>query len=216
MKYKVRLALGAASTAIAIGATGPAHAACTVDGSTVTCTADSTAAEVNAALASVTESGVTLEIADAANVIQPNDQIQPSQQGAVAIGNGGDVGTSGAPVGLFYVGTSASAANTFSFDNSGSITGEVAVLSVGGATDITNSGLLAEGVFVNVQGISLRELRPTSFSTAMWGRQRPRPTIPTFATPTRNRNFSPPFHPPWKPRPWTALPRRPPPLASRG
>lgn len=152
MKYKVRLALGAASTAIAIGATGPAHAACTVDGSTVTCTADSTAAEVNAALASVTESGVTLEIADAANVIQPNDQIQPSQQGAVAIGNGGDVGTSGAPVGLFYVGTSASAANTFSFDNSGSITGEVAVLSVGGATDITNSGLLAEGVFVNVQG----------------------------------------------------------------
>ena len=152
MHRKTQLALGVATAAIVTGFATPANAACTVDGNTVTCTSDSTAAEVNAALASVAGSDVTLQIADAATVGQPDAQIQPTQQGEVAIENSGDVGTDAAPVGVFYVGTSTDTDNAFSLDNAGSITGEVTVLGVGGATNINNSGLLAEGVFVSVQG----------------------------------------------------------------
>lgn len=152
MHRKTQLALGVATAAIVTGFATPANAACTVDGNTVTCTADSTAAEVNAALASVVGEDANLEIVTDASVVQPNDRVQPTQQGAIAIDNAGDVGTEAAPVGIFYVGTATDAANSFELVNRGTITGPVNVQSVGGAVDIANSGLLAEGVFVNVQG----------------------------------------------------------------
>ncbi|MEC7818914.1 MAG: autotransporter outer membrane beta-barrel domain-containing protein [Pseudomonadota bacterium] len=152
MHRKTQLALGVATAAIATGFATPANAACTVDGNTVTCTADSTAAEVNTALASVAGEDANLEIVTDASVVQPNDRVQPTQQGAIAIDNAGDVGTEAAPVGIFYVGTATDAANSFELVNRGAITGPVNVQSVGGAVDIANSGLLAEGVFVNVQG----------------------------------------------------------------
>ena len=152
MKMKTQLALGVATAAIVTGFAAPANAACTVDENTVTCTSDSTAAEVNAALGLVAGGDVTLQIADAANVLQPNDRFQPVQQGDVAIQNSGNVGTDAAPVGVYYIGTATDTNNAFSLDNSGSITGQVNVFDVGGATNITNSGLLAEGVFVIVEG----------------------------------------------------------------
>ena len=152
MHKKTQLALGVATAAIVTGFATPANAACTVDGNTVTCSADSTAAEVNATLASVVGDDANLEIVADANVVQPNDRVQPTQQGEVAIDNAGDVGTQAAPVGIFYVGTAADAANTFDLTNSGSITGGVNVSNVGGTTDIANSGLLAGGVSVFVEG----------------------------------------------------------------
>ena len=152
MQRKTQLALGVATAAIVTGFATPANAACTVDGNAVTCTADSTAAEVNTALASVAGDDANLEIVTDASVVQPSDRVQPTQQGAIAIDNAGDIGTEAAPVGIFYIGTAADAANSFDLVNSGAITGQVNVQSVGGAVDIANSGLLAEGVFVNVQG----------------------------------------------------------------
>ena len=152
MTKKSQFAFGVATAALVAGLATSANAACIVGGSTVTCTGNSTAAEVNAALASVGDDDVTLEMTDAATVVQPNGQIQPTQKGEVAINNGGDIGTDAAPVGVFYVGTSANTDNAFSLANSGSISGPVSVSNVGGSTNILNSGLLAEGVFVSVQG----------------------------------------------------------------
>ncbi|GMN13876.1 autotransporter domain-containing protein [Altererythrobacter sp. MTPC7] len=152
MQKKTQLALGVATAAIITGLATPANAACTVDGSTVTCTADSTATEVNAALAGVAGNDVTLEFVDDALVTQPFSQIFPTQQGQVAIDNAGAIGTEDAPVGIGYFGTADDADNTFSLDNSGSITGNVSVQNVGGEVALTNSGLLAGGVFVNVTG----------------------------------------------------------------
>ncbi|MBU1756786.1 MAG: hypothetical protein KJ703_07365, partial [Alphaproteobacteria bacterium] len=152
---KTQLALGVASAALITGFAVPAQAACSIDASTVTCTADSTAAEVNAAMASVAGGDVTLNIVTDATVVQPNSQIQPTQQGQVAIANSGDVGTDVGPVGVFYAGTAGDETNTFSLDNSGSITGEIVALNVGGPVDLNNSGLLAGGVFVSTQGPAL-------------------------------------------------------------
>ncbi len=135
---KLRLSLGAAGFALIAGLNSPAQAACTVDGSTVDCTGDSTAAEVNAALATVAGDDVTLTMDGV--VVQPNNYVQPNQQGAVAIDNAADLGTPVAPVGVRYFGTSTSADNTFSLINSGTITDGVEVYGVGGSTSITTTG----------------------------------------------------------------------------
>ncbi len=145
---KTQLALGVASAAIITSLAAPAQAACTVDDSTVTCTADSTAAEVNAAMAAVVGDDVTLNVETGANVVQPGSDVSPLQQGAVAIDNAGDLGVEAAPVGVFYVGTTADATNTFDLDNSGTITDRVEVYNVGGAMSISNSGLLGNGITV--------------------------------------------------------------------
>ncbi|MEW4448958.1 autotransporter outer membrane beta-barrel domain-containing protein [Qipengyuania sp. JC766] len=152
MNRKSQLALGVASTALVIGLTTPAHAACAVDGATVTCTADSTAAEVDAALASVAGDDATLEIVTDATVNQPSNVIQPLQQGAVAIDNDGTIGTEAAPVGISYTGTSTDADNTVSLDNSGAISGPVNIFNVGGTIDIDNSGSIGQGLYVGALG----------------------------------------------------------------
>lgn len=143
------LALGVGTAALATSLAMPAHAACTVDGSTVTCTADSTAAEVNAALAAVAGGDAILVIADAGTVVQPGSPVAPTQQGAVVINNGGELGTDAAPVGVNYGGDDTAAENTFALDNSGSITGGVGVFNVGGSISIDNSGLLGNGILVS-------------------------------------------------------------------
>ena len=149
---KSQLALGVASTALVIGLAAPAQAACTVDASTVSCTADSTASEVNAAMASVVGDDVTLQIVADANVVQPPLNIMPNQQGAVAIDNDGTVGTDAAQNGIFYRGPFTGAANTFSLNNSGTITGQVNVFDVGGTVDLQNSGTVGGGLFVGSMG----------------------------------------------------------------
>lgn len=149
---KIRLGVGVATVALATAIGSPAQAACTVDGATVTCTADSTAAEVNAAMASVAGGNVTLNVAANANVTQPGSPILPSQQGAVAINNAGDVGVPAARVDVLYVGTSTAATNTFSLANTDTISGAVNVFSVGGATTINNSGLIGNGLVVSTSG----------------------------------------------------------------
>lgn len=149
---KTRLAVGVASVAIVTGLGTPAFAACTVDGSTVTCTADSTAAEVNAAMATVVGDDVTLNVAENANVVQPSTSISPAQQGEVAVSNAGDVGEPAARVDLFYVGTSDQATNTFDLANTGAVSGSVSVFNVGGTTTIDNSGLIGNGLTIGTAG----------------------------------------------------------------
>lgn len=149
---KTTLAIGVAGMALATGLSAPAQAACTVSGSTVTCTADSTAAEVNAALASVVGADVTLNIASNANVVQPGTAISPTQQGEVVVTNAGDVGEDAARVNLTYVGTADAATNTFDLANSGSISGNVGIFNVGGPISVDNSGLIGNGLTISTPG----------------------------------------------------------------
>ena len=152
MIKKSQLGLSVATAALVTGLATSANAGCAVDQSNVTCSNDSTVAEVNAALASVGGSDVSLTFETGSSTVRPGNDLMPTQAGAIVIENAGDVGVEAAPVGVFYIGDATEVANTFNLGNIGSITGQVAVFDVGGAVDIKNSGLLAGGVFVNTQG----------------------------------------------------------------
>lgn len=149
---KTQLAVGVAGLALAAGMHSPAQAACTVDGTNVTCSTDSTAAEVNAALAAAGGTNVTLTIADDVDVVQPNGQITPNQQGAVSITTGGNIGTETARVNVVYFGTSTATDNTVALANSGAIEGGVGIFSAGGDTSIDNSGTISNGITVSTSG----------------------------------------------------------------
>lgn len=150
---KSRLALGAASAAVAVGLAAQVQAATTTSGTTVTVAGtDNTADSVNTATNAVSGSTVTVSISTGATVVQPSTALSPTQQGAVAITNRGTVGTSVAPVGIVYAGTSTSSDNTFDLANLGAITGGVSVNGVGGTVNIVNSGTIDNGIDVTAAG----------------------------------------------------------------
>lgn len=150
---KSRLALGAASAAVAVGLAAQGNAAITTSGTTVTVAGtDNTTDAVDTATAGIGGSTVTVSISTGATVLQPGSDLEPVQQGAVAVINRGMIGTVALPVGLVYAGTPSSTDNTFDLNNAGTITGAISVTGVGGTINVVNTGRLGNGLRASAVG----------------------------------------------------------------
>lgn len=168
MSGKARLFASTASAACAIVLThAPAAAQCVASTATVDCTGTATTGDANAAIATVTGANVTVRVASGATVTGNNTSISlgsPPFSGAIDVGNAGTLGATGAPVGIFYSGPNdGTAANTFAFSNSGTISGRVQAYGVGGAITATNSGTIGGGLILYGGGdITLTSSGPIS------------------------------------------------------
>lgn len=166
---KARLCAGTATFAFAIALNAaPALAQCVTDASTVTCSGTVTTSSVNTALAGVPAPSVILRIQSGTTVTRDAANIQPATTsiGTVDIGNAGSLGTNAATVGFTYFGAPAATTNVLTFNNSGTITGQVFASGVGGTITLVNTGTLSGGLNLSGSGdISLTSSGPIYVAT---------------------------------------------------